>query len=176
MFDADESLLSQLKSSLEQSEFDSSMITTKDLLGLSMETFDHTFVITDSLGIVTLLVAAFSLASSMIIFNLDDKPKQALMRSLGISRQLLLGTNLSQYCGLVSLVCLVAIPFGLILSWLLINLVNLQAFHWRYPLIIEPIVLLKVLLTSVVVVSVSLLFPLLKTANQRLNEDIKWLN
>lgn len=165
-----------LKRSIKQSDLDTTIITTSELKSLSMTTFDRTFVITDSLNIVTLLVAAFSLASSLLVMSLDIKPQMALMRSLGFSRRSLLTTTMAQYAGLSLLVCLIAVPFGIILSWLLINLVNVQAFFWRYPLLVDWQVISFVVITSVLLVLLVLITPVTRVNSNKLSEEIKWLN
>ena len=61
-------------------------IDTEDLLTLSMQTFDRTFVITESLNIVTLLVAALSLATSVLMIDMDNRPQRALIRTFGVGQ------------------------------------------------------------------------------------------
>ena len=176
LYDLTKEELKVYENRLNAADFEASLLNTQALLTLSMDTFDTTFVITDSLNFVTLLVAIFSLVSSMLIINLDDKPKHALMRSLGFSRRALLVNSLLQYSGLSLLIGMLAIPFGLGLSWLLINLVNVQAFYWRYPLLVDSGAIVWVITLSVLLVIMTLLLPLFKAHNRPLSEDIKWLS
>lgn len=176
LFDWQVDSLDRLEKLFEENNTQISLLRTAELKNLSMSTFDRTFIITDSLNIVTLLVAAFSLASSMLILNLDERPKHALMRSMGFAKQRLFLSSLGQYSMLALLVCLMAIPAGMGLSWLLINLVNVQAFFWRYPLVIDWSVIYVVITTSLFLVVAVLLLPIFKDHSRKLTEDLKWLN
>jgi putative ABC transport system permease protein len=154
----------------------SQKISSTDLLALSMQTFDRTFVITDSLNIVTLLVAAISLATSVLMIDMDNRPQRALMRSLGVSNLQLTSLSLLQYTLLTTFSCLLALPFGICLSWLLINLINVQAFHWSYPLLIDPVKLIEACLLSLSLVLGVVVLPLYRLSRRTLLEDIKCLS
>ena len=87
-------------------------IQTRELLALSMQTFERTFVITDGLNIVTLLVAALSLATSVLMIDMDSRPQRALLRSMGVSNYQITGLTLFQYTLISLLACLVALPLA----------------------------------------------------------------
>lgn len=167
--------LARIKSALPATLISTNMLVTKDLLDISMDTFDNTFLITDGLNIVTLLVAGFSLATSILIIDLDNRPQRGLLRSLGVSSRKLLSLSLLQYLGLSLLICCIALPFGLLLSWLLVNNINVIAFHWSYPLQINLTILFKVVLISLAIVTIVVLLPLLKQHGSKPIEDIKCL-
>lgn len=151
-------------------------IQTNDLLALSMQTFERTFVITDGLNIVTLLVAALSLATSVLMIDMDNRPQRALLRSMGVSNNQITGLSLIQYSLLSILACLVALPFGIGLTWLLINLINVQAFSWSYPLLMTPYKLFSAGAMSVLLIVVVVALPLYKLSRRKLVEDIKCLS
>ncbi len=151
-------------------------IPTRELLTLSMQTFERTFVITDGLNIVTLLVAALSLATSVLMIDLDNRPQRALLRSMGVGKYQITGLSLLQYTVLSILTCLVALPFGMGLTWLLINLINVQAFSWSYPLLITPYKLFSAGVMSVLLIVLVVALPLYKLSRRKLVEDIKCLS
>lgn len=151
-------------------------IQTRELLALSMQTFERTFVITDGLNIVTLLVAALSLATSVLMIDIDNRPQRALMRSMGVSNYQITGLSLMQYTLLSLLACLVALPFGIGLTWLLINLINVQAFSWSYPILITPSKLFSAGVMSIVLIVIVVALPLYKLSRRKLIEDIKCLS
>lgn len=161
---------------LDMTNIEYQLFRKERILGLSMETFDQTFVITDSLNIVTLLVAAFSLTISILILNRDQAPEQALMRSLGLSRHLLFFLNSLQYLSVTLLAAMLAVPFGIVLSWLLINLVNVQAFYWQYPLVFNWLDIASLLTLSTLLVVIAASVPLFQRANRPLIQDVKWLS
>jgi len=151
-------------------------IQTHELLALSMQTFERTFVITDGLNIVTLLVAALSLATSVLMIDMDNRPQRALLRSMGVGNYQITGLSLIQY-GLLSLLAfLVALPFGIGLTWLLINLINVQAFSWSYPILMTPSTLLSAGVMSVMLIVIVVALPLYRLSRRKLIEDIKCLS
>lgn len=158
-----------------ESNFDYTLYDTDQLMQVSMQTFDRTFVITKSLNWITLFVAAFSLASSIVIIDMDSRAQRGLVRSMGVSRSKLFQLGVFQYLTTSLLVCLVATPFGIALSWLLINLVNAQAFYWTYPLKIFTSSILGVGAASLIIVALVSAFPLLAINKRKIIEDIKWL-
>jgi putative ABC transport system permease protein len=151
-------------------------IQTRKLLTLSMQTFDRTFVITDGLNIVTLLVAALSLATSVLMIDMDNRPQRALLRSMGVGNYQITGLSLIQYTLLSLLACLVALPFGIGLTWLLINLINVQAFSWSYPILITPSKLFSAGVMSILLIVIVVALPLYKLSRRKLVEDIKCLS
>jgi putative ABC transport system permease protein len=151
-------------------------IQTHELLALSMQTFERTFVITDGLNIVTLLVAALSLATSVLMIDMDNRPQRALLRSMGVGNYQITGLSLIQYTLLSLLAFLVALPFGIGLTWLLINLINVQAFSWSYPILMTPSKLLSAGVMSVVLIVIVVALPLYRLSRRKLVEDIKCLS
>jgi putative ABC transport system permease protein len=151
-------------------------IRTRELLALSMQTFERTFVITDGLNIVTLLVAALSLATSVLMIDMDNRPQRALLRSMGVGNYQIIGLSLIQYTLLSLLACLVALPFGIGLTWLLINLINVQAFSWSYPILITPSKLFSAGLMSILLIVIVVALPLYRLGRRKLVEDIKCLS
>ena len=151
-------------------------IQTRDLLAVSMQTFERTFVITDALNIVTLLVAALSLATSVLMIDMDNRPQRALLRSMGVGNYQITGLSLIQYTLLSLLACLVALPFGIGLTWLLINLINVQAFSWSYPILITPSKLFSAGMISILLIVVVVALPLYRLNRRKLVEDIKCLS
>jgi putative ABC transport system permease protein len=141
-----------------------------------MQTFERTFVITDGLNIVTLLVAALSLATSVLMIDMDNRPQRALLSSMGVGNYQITGLSLIQYTLLSLLAFLVALPFGIGLTWLLINLINVQAFSWSYPILITPSKLLSAGVMSVMLIVIVVALPLYRLSRRKLVEDIKCLS
>lgn len=157
-------------------DVDNGLIKTADLLAMSMQTFDRTFLITDGLNGVTLLVAALSLACAIIVLSKDLKPQNMLLRSLGVSRLTSQILALFQYLLLCIVALVFATPFGILLSWILINDINYHAFQWTYPLQIDVFTLLQIYAISLSVVLLIIFIPTFKASRKPLIEDIRWLN
>lgn len=152
------------------------LFTSEQLLTLSMNTFDRTFVITDGLNIITLLIASLSLACAIVVLMNDSKPQNMLIRSLGVSTIKTQLLALFQYSLLCFIALLFATPFGIILSWILIYEINLQAFYWTYPLQIDLAKIVRIYVVSLLVVIVTISLPIFRAGKKPLIEDIRWLN
>jgi putative ABC transport system permease protein len=177
-FNADEKNIEKFKVALNKQGVDSEkyLLNTRQLLAISLQAFDRTFIITDGLNIVTLLVAALSLACAIVVLMNDARPQNMLLRSFGVSAIKTQLLALFQYFLLCLIALLFATPFGILLSWVLIYEINLQAFQWTYPLQINAIKILYVSAGSVSIVLLIIAIPIIKASKRPLIEDIRWLN
>lgn len=101
---------------------------------ISMSVFEQTFVITSGLNLITLLVAGASLATSILIIEGQNTHQTRIIRQMGISSFRLWLGSLAQYSYLITVVFVLSLPFGILLSYQLINNINYAAFQWSYPL------------------------------------------
>lgn len=157
-------------------DYEKSLLNTEQLLAISTDTFDRTFIITDGLNIVTLLVAALSLACAIVVLMSDARPQNMLLRSFGVSAIKTQLLALFQYFLLCLIALIFATPFGILLSWVLIYEINLQAFQWTYPLQINAIKILQIYAVSLSIVLLIIAIPIIKASKRPLIEDIRWLN
>ena len=112
-------------------------ISQAEVRKLSVGIFDRTFAITAAMNLLTMIVAAIALLASLLAILQERLPQFAQWRALGLrqSEQLLLvATPLLIFCGIV---WLLSIPLGALLSWILINKLNIISFGWSMPLIWE---------------------------------------
>ena len=146
------------------------------LIALSLAEFDKTFVITDALNLITLLVAALSLACTVSVLLDNTAPQRFLLRSLGFSSRYLSMASIMQYTALVLLACLLALPCAVIVAWVLIHSINFTAFLWTYPLQVAPHSIFPVIGVTVFVVVLVIMIPLRISARRPLSEEIAWLD
>lgn len=132
----------------------------QNLLDISMQTFDRTFVLTDGLNITTLLVAGIAFAVSLTVLTLGSAAQLSVLRALGVSQIRVKFALFMQYMLLCFMSALLAVPFGIYLAYVFINLVNRYAFHWTYPLAINAQVIVSSVGLSLLIVSLVLLLPL----------------
>ncbi|MCU7555651.1 hypothetical protein OCL06_13730 [Alteromonas sp. ASW11-19] len=156
----DDPQYSALEAWLASQESNVRIYDREQLISLSMQTFDDTFVVTDALNIATLLVAGLSFLLSVSLLTMDSQPQFSLIRSLGVSASALKRALSAQYLLLCLGTIALALPFGILLAWTFIERVNRFAFAWVYPLKIELPVLLGSALASLLVVSLFLLIPI----------------
>lgn len=96
----------------------------------ALKVFNKTFSITLVLNSLTLLVAAVGLFSAILMLTQSRQAPLAILRSLGVPQQQLWLMLLGQILLAVLITCLLALPLGAVLGYLLIHKVTLQAFGW----------------------------------------------
>ena len=160
--------IAMLKTLFEQQGMSIDLMSKESLYQNAMRVFDNTFVLTDGLNFITLCVAALSFFISISLLALDRQQQLSLLRALGVSAKRIKLALALQF----SLLCLVtgvlALPFAALLSWCLVNHINLYAFGWHYPLHIDMGHLAYLLLVSIAAMALLLALPLGRLVN-RLN-------
>jgi putative ABC transport system permease protein len=112
-------------------------ISQAQIRKLSVGIFDRTFAITAAMNLLTLIVAAIALLASLLAILQERLPQFAQWRALGLRQYeqlLLVATPLFLFCAIV---WLLSIPLGALLSWILINKLNIISFGWSMPLLWE---------------------------------------
>lgn len=155
---------------------DSQFFPSADILSGSMQVFDNTFIITDGLNLVTLVVAAISLACTLITLIDQGRPQTMLLRAIGISAWQCRGLLLAQYMLLCLVALVAATPFGLLLSYVLINQINYYAFNWSYPLVVEIFNIIQLYGISFLVVILVISIPIIVTSKQSLAQELTCLD
>ena len=127
-------------------------VSQRDVLALSLAIFDRTFAITRALNALTLLVAAVAIFSSLLAVYQFRRSEYALWRSLGMSWFGFFTVLGFPIVLMTALAMALALPLGIVLSWLLIHKINVISFGWTMPLIVatEPIVFLFIVVAVVV--------------------------
>jgi putative ABC transport system permease protein len=108
------------------------------LLERSLEVFNRTFIITDVLRLLALLVAFIGVLSSLLAIQLERQQEVSLLKALGFSRNQLMLLLLGQALILGTAAGLMAIVAGEALSWGLTSVVQLRAFGWSIPYMPSP--------------------------------------
>ena len=115
-----------------------------------MAIFDRTFRITEVLRILAGVVAFFGLASAVMSIELERGRELAVLRALGLRPRQVQALTLAQ-TGLLGLAAgLFAIPLGIAMAALLIEVINVRSFGWSMDLAIaaQPLALGVVLALS----------------------------
>lgn len=111
----------------------------------SLRVFDKTFVVTQSLNILTLGVAGFAILTSLLTLWTMRLPQLAPVWALGLTRGKLARLELLRSLALAGLTALLALPLGLLLAWVLLAVINVEAFGWRLPMYLFPLDWLRLL-------------------------------
>jgi len=129
----------------------------------SLAIFDRTFTITHVLRLLALIVAFIGILSTLMALQLERLREFAILRASGatiadISRMILLQTAM---LGLFS--GLLAIPLGLVISRVLVDVINLRSFGWSMQYLVTPSILLEALLLALIAALLAGIYPALHT-------------
>ena len=134
---------------------------------LSLQIFDRTFVITDVLYWLAVSVAFIGILGAMLALQLERARDFAVLRALGMT-QLQLGGMITLQTSVIGLLSgLAAIPLGLVMAYVLIEVINRRAFGWQIDMAIAPDILLSAVLFAVVAALLAGIYPAWRTAQSQ---------
>jgi putative ABC transport system permease protein len=114
----------------------------------SLAIFDRTFAVTEVLRLLVVLVAFVGIVSALLALFLERRREFAILRATGMTPAQLLRLLLGQ-AGVSGLLAgLLALPLGLLLSLLLIDVINRRSFGWSMQTQVDPLILLQAVLLS----------------------------
>jgi putative ABC transport system permease protein len=88
--------------------------------------------------VLTLSVAGFAILMSLLTLAAMRVPQLAPAWALGMTRRSLGRLEVLRAVVLAALTLLVALPLGLALAWMLLAVINVEAFGWRLPMYLCP--------------------------------------
>ncbi|OEF07627.1 ABC transporter permease [Vibrio genomosp. F10] len=138
--------------------FDNSDIHTQ-----AMKVFDRTFAIADSLGHITLFIAVCGIFFATLAGEVSRQRHIALLRCFGISGKELViisGLQLLVFC-MISVV--IAMPLGLALASLVVDVVIKQSFGWTLELRFVPMEYVKTIFWVIASLMVAGALPVWRT-------------
>ncbi|AUI85843.1 ABC transporter permease [Vibrio azureus] len=110
------------------------IIDNKSIYNQAMRVFDNTFSIAGTLGNITLIIAVFGLFFATLAGESSRQRHFALLRCMGVSGKELVLLGGVQLFVLGALSAIVAIPLGLALAHLIVDMVMKQSFGWSLEL------------------------------------------
>ncbi len=109
-----------------------------DILDLSLSIFDRTFIVTNILYWLAVGVAIVGILGAMLALQLERGRELGLLRALGMT-PFQLGGNITFQTGTIgALAGIAAIPLGLAMAWVLIDVINRRAFGWQIDISVTP--------------------------------------
>jgi putative ABC transport system permease protein len=138
--------------------------SNRDLKDMSLQIFDRTFVITDVLYWLAVGVAVIGILGAMLALQLERARELAVLRALGMTPGQL-GGMVTLQTGLIGLLSgIAAVPLGLLMAWILIDVINRRSFGWSMDIRISPDVLLGALALSVGAALIAGIYPAYRAA------------
>ena len=117
---------------------DNAITDQKALKAFSLQVFERTFTVTAALNVLTLAVAGFAMLMSLLTLADLRVPQLAPVWALGLTRRRIGQLELLRTVVFAAVVCVFALPVGLALAWVLLAIINVEAFGWRLPMFLFP--------------------------------------
>ena len=109
-----------------------------EIRDLSLSIFDRTFIVTNILYWLAVVVAIVGILGAMLALQLERGRELGLLRALGMT-PLDLGGNIVFQTGTIGAIAgVAAVPLGLTMAWVLIEVINRRAFGWQIAVDIAP--------------------------------------
>lgn len=140
------------------------LIDNAALKAFSLRVFERTFAVTAMLNVLTLGVAGVALFASLLTLGDLRLTQLAPLWALGLTRRRLALLDLARTAALALLTAAVALPLGLAVAWLLVAVINVEAFGWRLPMRLFPAEWLKLAAMTLLVSIAAGALPALRLA------------
>ena len=127
----------------------------------SLRIFERTFAVTAALNVLTLGVAVLAIFASLLTLAGLRLSQLAPAWAMGITLRRLAGLEILRSMALAAFTFLAAIPVGLALAWLLLAVINVEAFGWRLPMHVFPLDWLRLFGLAIVSAIFAALLPAL---------------
>ncbi len=133
--------------------------SNRSLREASLEIFDQTFVVTNVLRLLAVLVAFVGVLSALMALQLERKRELAMLRAQGMTRREVARMVFAQ-TGLMGLWAgALALPLGLALAWVLVYVVNVRSFGWTLAFTVDPWILVQAVVLAVVAALLAGVYP-----------------
>jgi putative ABC transport system permease protein len=139
----------------------------------SLAVFERTFTVTAALNVLTLAVAGFAILMSLLTLSAIRLPQLAPVWAMGLTRGTLARVELIRALVLAALTALLALPLGLALAWVLLAMVNVQAFGWRLPMYLFPLDYARLGLLTLLAAALAALWPALRMARTPVSQLLR---
>ncbi len=140
----------------------SALINQAAIKEVSIGVFERTFTVTAALNALTLSVAGFAILMSLLTLADLRVPQLAPVWALGLTRRTLGWLEMGRAVALAALVFLCAVPLGLALAWVLLSIINVEAFGWRLPMFLFPLDYLRLGAYALIAAFVAACWPALR--------------
>jgi putative ABC transport system permease protein len=135
------------------------LVSNRQLRQLTLQIFDRTFAITNVLRLLAILVAFVGVVSTLMALQLEKGREFAILRATGMTPAQTSGLILKQTTVLGIIAGLLALPLGLLMSDILIDVINRRSFGWTMQHFLPERVLLEGVLLAVVAAVLAGLYP-----------------
>ncbi len=143
------------------------LIDQASLKGFSLQVFERTFAVTAALNVLTLGIAGLAMFASLMTLSGMRLPQLAPVWAIGLTKARLARLDFLRTLMLAAATMLAALPLGLALAWVLLAVVNVQAFGWRLPMHVFPGDLLRLGVLALLAAALAAAVPVRRLARLR---------
>jgi putative ABC transport system permease protein len=134
---------------------------------LSLEIFDRTFIITDVLYWLAVGVAFIGILGAMLALQLERGRELAVLRALGMT-PLQLGSMITTQTAVIGLLSgIAAVPLGIMMAYVLIEVINRRAFGWQIDMSVAPDILLSAVVFAIGAALLAGIYPAARAARSQ---------
>lgn len=141
---------------------DGGLIDQIALKSQSRSVFERTFAVTLALNALTLAVAGIAMLTSLLGLSQARLPQLAPVWAMGITRRSLATIELAKTVALALLTSLLAVPLGLLVAWILLAIINVEAFGWQIPMLLFPLDWFRLLVLAIFTAILASSYPAIK--------------
>lgn len=113
------------------------VIANQQFKRFAKQLFGKTFYVTQALNLFIMLIALFGMWVSFLTLGRGQLQPMAVLQTLGVTQQQLLGAKVLQAALIILTTLLLAIPLGLCLGWVLLTYVMPIAFGWTMAMTVD---------------------------------------
>lgn len=132
----------------------------------AMLVFDRTFSIADRLSMITLFIAIGGIFFATLSGEVSRQKHIALLRCLGVTDKELIVMGALQLFVFAIIALIVAIPLGIALATLIVDMVIRFSFGWSIELQLMPMAYGKMAMLSILALTISGALPVLRLIRQ----------
>lgn len=152
-------VMANIETSLSAREGNFTLVPNRQLRELTLEIFDRTFAITNVLRLLAILVAFVGVVSTLMALQLEKGKEFAILHATGMTPAQTSGLILKQTTALGVIAGVLALPLGLLMSDILIDVINRRSFGWTMQHFLPERVLLEGVMLAVVAAVLAGLYP-----------------
>ncbi len=147
--------------------------SNRELRDYSLEIFDRTFLITGVLRLLAGGVAFLGVLGALAAMQLERQRELGVLRATGLTPSQVWRLMVAQ-TGLMGLVAgLLSLPLGLILAWIMVEIINRRSFGWTLDLTVSPLILAQAMALALGAAILAGLFPAAKMARTSPSEALR---
>jgi len=149
----------QLQALVAERDNQFNLIGNRELRTLTLQIFDRTFAITNVLRMLAILVAFVGVLSTLMALQLERLREFAILRATGMTPGQVTSLVLRQTTILGVCAGLLALPLGLLMSNILVDVINRRSFGWSMQHFLPASVLSEGFLLAVVAALIAGFYP-----------------